>query len=606
MEPYQIDFAMNRGHEMVLRREPGIARDELIDVELHMLTAEQPPGLLPVEWMELDGELTFHYRLSGKRMLTHWLRLRPLAMRDYYTLLLAVVEALEACRDYMLRQEGVLLHENCIFVGDRPEQIGLVYVPARSTAEARSARTALLGLAVRWTAHVEQVDGDGLQRLLQAIDREEATLRELKVLLLELLAPPLPAAAKHGAPGAAAERAGSGRGGRREQGGEGQGRGESHGRRSVPEKSPGEPLSPELGRAAVWSNDAEGARETARRASDMQEATSIASSRRIPEETGQPLRAPALEQSSAEWMEWEEGEGAPGMDPTRLKWILGAGFIVVSAVIWRYLYLESPGMTSALLAAAGTLVAAGGCVVVWRRLLPPDADATDADLEEEGEPDPERMPRWGGWMDASADETDEEDEAFPAKRNSSTQGAAHRNRRDYGADDQEGHAQAAREAAASLEQPASSVQPRSEAARQTRPAPVAAASQGHGDIAPTARLGPDEATVLLGGEEAVGAAGIRMERSDGGRVESLSWPEGTTIIGRSSESADHVDAGSGISRAHLEVEVSAERCIVKDLGSRNGSLLNGEMMIPYKAYTLQAGDRVRLAGMSGPEYRLLA
>uniref|UniRef100_UPI003B8A819D FHA domain-containing protein n=1 Tax=Cohnella rhizosphaerae TaxID=1457232 RepID=UPI003B8A819D len=52
----------------------------------------------------------------------------------------------------------------------------------------------------------------------------------------------------------------------------------------------------------------------------------------------------------------------------------------------------------------------------------------------------------------------------------------------------------------------------------------------------------------------------------------------------------------GISRAHLEMLRRQGKWLAKDLGSRNGSWLNGSPMAPYEAYPLEAGDCLQMAG----------
>ena len=62
------------------------------------------------------------------------------------------------------------------------------------------------------------------------------------------------------------------------------------------------------------------------------------------------------------------------------------------------------------------------------------------------------------------------------------------------------------------------------------------------------------------------------------------------------------EQAGGVSRLHLEIEYLDGKHRAKDLGSRNGSLLNGQAMIAYKAYTLALGDVIHLAGLNGPSY----
>ncbi|MMZ67560.1 FHA domain protein [compost metagenome] len=51
----------------------------------------------------------------------------------------------------------------------------------------------------------------------------------------------------------------------------------------------------------------------------------------------------------------------------------------------------------------------------------------------------------------------------------------------------------------------------------------------------------------------------------------------------------------GVSRAHLELMITKEGCTIKDLGSRNGTKLDGEEIAPYKEYPLAVGDTFTIA-----------
>lgn len=77
------------------------------------------------------------------------------------------------------------------------------------------------------------------------------------------------------------------------------------------------------------------------------------------------------------------------------------------------------------------------------------------------------------------------------------------------------------------------------------------------------------------------------------RVE-LSQPH--FIIGRSAEVSQYVARTAGISRAHVELSRSSDGYVIKDLGSKNGTILKDELMVPYKEYPLQEGDVFIIAG----------
>lgn len=76
-----------------------------------------------------------------------------------------------------------------------------------------------------------------------------------------------------------------------------------------------------------------------------------------------------------------------------------------------------------------------------------------------------------------------------------------------------------------------------------------------------------------------------------GRVRRLS--QGTTVFGRSSSSADIVLDDPGVSRRHFEITVSGARAVATDLGSTNGTLLDGRRITSVTltdGAALTAGD----------------
>lgn len=119
---------------------------------------------------------------------------------------------------------------------------------------------------------------------------------------------------------------------------------------------------------------------------------------------------------------------------------------------------------------------------------------------------------------------------------------------------------------------------------------------------PTTLLQPPEATVLLypgGGGAATDAdvgQDIRpiLEVRRGGSSEQLRIATDRFVIGREREVADYVDDAPGVSKLHLELLRHEDDYYAKDLGSRNGTLLNDEPMVPYKGYLLQDGDALQI------------
>jgi hypothetical protein len=52
---------------------------------------------------------------------------------------------------------------------------------------------------------------------------------------------------------------------------------------------------------------------------------------------------------------------------------------------------------------------------------------------------------------------------------------------------------------------------------------------------------------------------------------------------------------ASISRFHAEIEWMGDRYIARDLGSRNGTFVNGQRLVPGDATPLSAGDGLKLS-----------
>ena len=73
---------------------------------------------------------------------------------------------------------------------------------------------------------------------------------------------------------------------------------------------------------------------------------------------------------------------------------------------------------------------------------------------------------------------------------------------------------------------------------------------------------------------------------------------GDNVIGRGAD-CDLRLRLSAVSRRHAVVHWDGEEATITDLGSTNGTILNGEQLAPHRPYALQAGDRLELAGAGG-------
>jgi DNA-binding winged helix-turn-helix (wHTH) protein len=68
--------------------------------------------------------------------------------------------------------------------------------------------------------------------------------------------------------------------------------------------------------------------------------------------------------------------------------------------------------------------------------------------------------------------------------------------------------------------------------------------------------------------------------------------DGRNVIGREAAAQIRLES-SAVSRSHAAVTITGEDAILQDLGSRNGTYLNGEKL--ETARSLRAGDEIRIA-----------
>jgi pSer/pThr/pTyr-binding forkhead associated (FHA) protein len=104
-------------------------------------------------------------------------------------------------------------------------------------------------------------------------------------------------------------------------------------------------------------------------------------------------------------------------------------------------------------------------------------------------------------------------------------------------------------------------------------------------------------------------ASLIFQRQDGKRVK-VHLEQPVTVIGRAEDCDIHLPIAD-ISRQHCRIEISERGVILKDLNSRNGTLINDQ---PIKAVVLTSGDRfsigpvqcaVRITGQPPVEHSVM-
>ena len=111
-------------------------------------------------------------------------------------------------------------------------------------------------------------------------------------------------------------------------------------------------------------------------------------------------------------------------------------------------------------------------------------------------------------------------------------------------------------------------------------------------------VGPVTVTLVADDELRDGECDVAAEIHEGGRVGSIVLPDGRRIplgedaamIGRAPDSTV-VIADPRASRRHAEIRPAGQGFVVNDLGSMNGTLINGS---PIREHMLQDGDEIKI------------
>ncbi|NEW06495.1 FHA domain-containing protein [Paenibacillus sp. SYP-B3998] len=103
-------------------------------------------------------------------------------------------------------------------------------------------------------------------------------------------------------------------------------------------------------------------------------------------------------------------------------------------------------------------------------------------------------------------------------------------------------------------------------------------------------------TTFLGSKERP-PAGARLEVLKEGISQTFNLENSSSFtIGRGDSEAkvDYAMQEAGISRLHAEIIKEGDTYGIKDLGSTNGTFLNGEQLVSYQSYGLKDGDKIQL------------
>jgi hypothetical protein len=624
------DFIQQGGTFMVLSRSNGIRSDELSKVEVSMISASRIPRFLPLYVKEIDLQVTLRYDITEKKMLSHMLKSEKINMTEYYGLLLQIAETLEESAKYMLQPGKYVLNEDYIFV-DGSLQAGtlyLAYIPLERDGPA-AVNNSLKELVTQFMASVTELSGGGVQQLLQYTASEGFTLGGFKRLLLRLMSSEDGAhtfPARDGKPAHAPVpyeedpvagvlgsdgHAGMNRGAQSQQRPEVFSSYKGKAERAIA-GSYGDPMADQRIKRGRNSTVAE------------QFPVSITERSRGSDDHAIPnfLKGRNSYVDNAEEAESDEEEGQNSTSSRKIYIALGC--LLASALVWRMIYMPVPSSGKLILCVLLTVVLGTVALMGWKGKLfaPKHADMSPSVFDE--------LPDFGSAELSMENKRNKgryrfEVEQFTGffKGNLKKGNEGDRSAKEDSDPEPEWKWKfppAGREQ--SIANSRESLSGGSVAAPEDRlnsvlnqrmwdhigvtdtASPDMDESDYYGQLGMKTEIlkpGKGGATVLLSNpaqdagrpSSALSAPECYLlrEGEEGARAEQIELRQQHFVIGRSDEVSQYVESSVGASRAHVELSRSENGgYLIKDLGSRNGTRLGGETMVPYKEYPLRDGD----------------
>ncbi|SFB28433.1 FHA domain-containing protein [Cohnella sp. OV330] len=540
MNELKTRFEQQRGLWMILERTSAPWRREDLDaVQTGMLQACEIPGLLPLAVEETDGQIGLRYRLAGSKMLSQTLRAERWTMTDAMAALCKLAETAEQCHDHMLDFSRLLLRDEYIFVGSGWHDLRFAYLPLAVDASSAENEGGLERLIVRWVMRADNPDGAALQRLLGIAASEGFVPSSLRDYARRYLC----------------ERAEERAGRISQAADQKQGMFVRIEQTATPAAIQSDRKEGAGANDALPEPDLPGSLSPSKTPVRMEREAGDSSWHRL--NALQPERNPGIAMVGGE----EDTADGPGLMPGGMSaarwrtWLVALSAVAAGAA-WKTFYAGAPGTRGLALSLGATAACAGLCLLLWngwtrKERAEPYREIAVGSVSRE--PEPDRYAALPAWPEPGVGEGPRAPDVVPLARFES------------------------------YSKESENVRVASELTFNDRPQTEWLSAKR-------------EATELLASPQSASPAVCFLEWESAERPCKIPLKTESLVIGRSRDAAQHVDESGGMSRAHLEMLRQQGRWLAKDLGSRNGSWLNGSPMAPYEAYPLEAGDCLQMAG----------
>jgi hypothetical protein len=541
----QVDFMTGNGHYMVLSADGGMKREQLSPFQVNMLLSNKIPHLLDLQVEERDQQVKLYYNITGKRMLTHWLRMSSINIKQFFSLLYAIVDIIGESNVYMLQEGRYILIEDYIYCGEDLTDVHLTYIPKEVLTEKNALSVDLQHLASRLIHKVSELSGSGYQELMNYLMEESFNIPVLKQLLQ-----------KH---------------------------------RTRIEQTPDQTISQQAKKydpqpkAAPYQAPDPTSHQTSHQAYEQNTYNSVHSSSANPppaamftsgSAAGIPRAgtAPAAPLFSApafspSWFEEDDQQEVVERNNKLKLPVLLVGLLAVG-LIWK-LYVDQPN-EGWLFVCSGLSLLVLDIVFIVLRIWKPGIKGAEPVT-------------WASVHQELTQERQEHASVLPFF----TPKPEEPSRNPVNSVDVPGIAAGS----------GTRLESKLDSLRQNPEASQEAESYYHTLEQRTTLLTPMDATVLLSAsslQHGVKAARPYLEWNLDGAVKMVRIEKSPFVIGRMGQGVDFGHQETGVSRIHAEITIENDQNMLKDLGSRNGTFINGEIMVPYRMYSLQEGDIVKL------------
>ena len=122
----QVTYRKNLGGSyMCVEEEEKITKG----YELHMLERHSIPGLLRLQTSVLEGKRRYLYDISGKQQIADYLSGRKIGYQLLQTLLFSIQKVCASVTEYLLREDGICLEMEFIYVNLEDGSLQFTYLP---------------------------------------------------------------------------------------------------------------------------------------------------------------------------------------------------------------------------------------------------------------------------------------------------------------------------------------------------------------------------------------------------------------------------------------------------------------------------------------------